>query len=176
MSVLTIVRLQPSKVQQSRLAFVLLEFIGTMKANLKKFEKLIERLAPAGFKVSSLAPDTWTKTQASFATAGIVTVWNGASESTLYSKPAVNFAFRAWHDSIHLKHGNDFSLRGEELTADRQIEQAWNATTDKSLRQFCQDVLTFEIVEQARLAVYTGEFLENQLASGLQYLAMKGWK
>ena len=40
-------------------------------------------------------------------------IWPGASERTIYGAPEVNWAFRAWHDSVHLARECDFSRAGE---------------------------------------------------------------
>lgn len=39
------------------------------------------------------------------------------SVRTIYSSPQVNYAFRAWHDALHLKLGAEFDAHGELLVA-----------------------------------------------------------
>ena len=54
-----------------------------------------------------------------------VPVWTGASVDTIWSAPAVNYAFRAWHDSRHLTLGAGFDLESERalcVDAVRQID------------------------------------------------------
>lgn len=56
-----------------------------------------------------------------------VPVWTGASERTIWSSPAINFLFRAWHDSHHLATGADFELDAERYLARRAAEQVHGA-------------------------------------------------
>ena len=42
-----------------------------------------------------------------------IPVWSGGSDCTIWSSPAVNYAYRAWHDSIHLHLGAGFDAAGE---------------------------------------------------------------
>lgn len=136
-----------------------LTMLGYSIEGIMELERLALKLAPA-FTVSSLAPDTWEKTQASFETDKLI-VWSGASDATIYSTAVANWYFRAWHDSIHLKYGFDFSLHGEARTCERQIAQAWQHCSREN-RKLMSDLLEIEIVEQARLAVYQGIFVSNQ--------------
>lgn len=84
---------------------------------LPVLERFILQRAPAHFP-SATAPDSYEKLLAwQKQTGGVghapLPVWDGASDKTIYSSPAVNYAARAWHDSTHLQHGYDFSLSGE---------------------------------------------------------------
>ena len=143
---------------------------------IREFEKLILSAAPQGFKIASEAPDTWAKVQASFARDGKIMVWSGESSNTVYSAPRVNWAFRAWHDSIHLAYGLDFSLQGEERTAERQCAALWKLTGNRKLRKFGEVLLEIEIVEQARVAIYSGKFIDNQREFVVNKLREKGLK
>ena len=49
--------------------------------------------------------------------AGRIPVWSGASTWTIWSAPAVNWAYRAWHDSIHWRLGVEFDPAGELAVA-----------------------------------------------------------
>lgn len=44
-------------------------------------------------------------------------VFDGGCDHTIYSSPAVNHAFRAWHDSIHAARGLGFTTMGEHCVA-----------------------------------------------------------
>lgn len=66
-----------------------------------------------------LAPNTYKDLVAN-QVSGLV-VWSGASEKTIYGDPSVNWAMRAWHDSIHLKLNAGFDVLGEKRVA---LEQA----------------------------------------------------
>lgn len=79
-------------------------------------ERILE-LAPR-FTLSDRAPNTFPELCAQ--AAGSLVVWPGASERTIYGCPRVNWAFRAWHDLIHLQLGADFTLEGEVRVAKEQ--------------------------------------------------------
>lgn len=129
---------------------------------LLQFEKIILKRCPTRFNVSNLAPDTWNKTQESYFNTGIITVWSGGSDKTIFSAPLINWCGRAWHDSIHLAHGYDFSLHGEEKTCEAQIADLYHITTNKELRQYGARLLECEIVGQADYYFKTGRFIDNQ--------------
>ncbi len=40
-------------------------------------------------------------------------VWNGASDSSVYTSPDANHAFRFWHDMLHCIECKDFTLQDE---------------------------------------------------------------
>ena len=42
-----------------------------------------------------------------------IPVWSGESDSTIWSAPAVNYLFRALHDSVHIQLGAEFDVEGE---------------------------------------------------------------
>lgn len=76
---------------------------------------------PMGYDVSNVAPDTYAALRRINIATGTVLVWNGASEDTIYSCPAVNYAARAWHDWCHLRGDYDFSMDGEAATCRMQV-------------------------------------------------------
>lgn len=71
------------------------------------------RVFPDGFDVSDDAPGTWKELKAHLDAGKRMLVYSGGSESTIYIDPAVNFAFRAWHDHLHWVNNYDFSVDGE---------------------------------------------------------------
>jgi hypothetical protein len=119
----------------------------------------IKKLAPK-FSASDFAPDTFEKLRSN-SVSGLV-VWAGASDSTIYGDPSVNHAFRAWHDSLHLKLNAPFTLEGERLVA---IEQARLVGSDTM-----GNILIGEIVGQAEYFAKHGEFPANQVEFMLNWL------
>jgi hypothetical protein len=79
-------------------------------------------LAPA-YRTAADAPDEYVALQTRTAADGILTVWNGASESAIYGA-AGNLAFRAWHDSIHVGRALTFAPDDEYRVADIQARQS----------------------------------------------------
>lgn len=129
---------------------------------LRAWESLcVQQAGKVRWQAQAQAPDTWDKVQASFAGDGIIRVWNGGSEQTIFSTPMANFAFRAWHDGVHLAHGLDFTLAGEERVCERQCAQVY-AIAPRGLRKQFARILEVEIVEQASAYVSSGMFVANQ--------------
>lgn len=54
-------------------------------------------------------------------------VWNGASETSIYSSPEVNFAYRAWHDWTHLQLQADIDQAGEYQVSLHHLRDAAHA-------------------------------------------------
>jgi hypothetical protein len=122
----------------------------------------ILKLAPR-FEAREIAPDSFEKLKAN-STASLV-VWSGASDKTIYGDSSVNHAFRAWHDSLHLKLNADFSSTGERLVA---LEQARLISGD-SLGM----VLMAEIVGQLEYFQVHGSFPVDQVEFIKQYVKGK---
>ena len=79
--------------------------------------RAILELAPR-HHVADFAPDTFAGIMQS---PGII--WAGASDGTIYGDAKVNHAFRAWHDSHHIRLGADFTLAGETRVCEAQIAE-----------------------------------------------------
>jgi len=81
-------------------------------------EAVILARAPAHYATPD-APSTLEDLRTAWANRGArgLPVFDGGCERTIYSSPAVNHAFRAWHDSIHVEHGFTFDGRGEFCAA-----------------------------------------------------------
>lgn len=66
------------------------------------------------FQAADIAPATFGEL---FSQGRTLTVWSGASDNTIWGEPSLNYKFRAWHDSLHIRTGLDFSVKAElELT------------------------------------------------------------
>lgn len=127
----------------------------------KALADAVIRLAPA-YVVIDDAPATLEDVRAYEAAHGVLAVWSGASDKTMWPTPEHNYAFRALHDSIHVKYGHAFDLAGEQDTA---------RDTEKYLRRHCPDLidedyraLWFEVVGQAVYEVHHGVFPQDQAA------------
>lgn len=111
-----------------------------MTAIDRDLNQAILLLAPV-FNVSDRAPSTFADIMRQ---GDPLTVWSGASDGTIYADPAVNWAFRAWHDATHIAGRYDFTLAGETATCEAQIRA--------------------EIVGQAQYAAAHGHFPVDQAA------------
>lgn len=125
-------------------------------------EFCLDRARGLRWQAQTQAPDTWEAMQASFTRDGILRVWNGGSEKTIFSMPQANFAFRAWHDSVHLAHGLDFSLGGEERVCERQIAEVYRFISDLTMRKGFAKILEIEIIGQTSEFLRSGRFVDDQ--------------
>jgi len=112
----------------------------------------ILRLAPR-FIVSDNAPDTLESLTRQNSSS--LVVWAGASDSTIFGDKSVNWAFRAWHDYLHLKLNAEFNEKGETIVA---IEQARQLRNDAQGR-----IITIEVIEQLNYFNKHGHFPVDQL-------------
>lgn len=92
-------------------------------------------------------------------------VWAGGSEATIYGDRAVNWAFRAWHDSIHRALKAPFTVEGERLVA---IEQA------RVIGGTFGEIIVAEVTEQAAYFERCGYFPHDQVSFMHQVLKQKG--
>ena len=121
---------------------------------------------PQGWHAADLAPNTYEELLEDVRlNAGHITVWSGGSDRTVYGNPTVNHAFRAWHDSIHVGRGWDFTMTGEKLVAATQATTAFAAGhTDLA------KVLLADVVGQAEYYGIHGAFPEDQIGFIQSYL------
>jgi hypothetical protein len=124
-------------------------------------ESFIRASAPPHFATPD-APGTLEGLQewaASAAPSDPLPVYDGGCERTIFSTPAVNHAFRAWHDSLHLAFGLGFDKVGEYGAAGLHMEAAAAA----GLLTEDQRALLFEVVGQFEYAAaHAGEFPADQ--------------
>jgi hypothetical protein len=126
-----------------------------------------ETLAARGIRwaVSPTAPDTWARLRAECSPLD-VTVWDGASDSSVYPETRDNYAYRAIHDSIHLSIGADFSTDGEHRAALAQGDTlaAWlNAQgLPAAVKARCMSLFWAESWGQVAHVVATGDFPADQ--------------
>ena len=116
--------------------------------------------ARLSYLVKDMAPASFPELCAS----GALIVWSGASEDTIYGSAAVNHMFRAWHDSLHLKLGADFSLAGETIVG---LEQA------RILGGGLGDIVMAEVVGQVEYLLKYGTFPVDQKQFVISYLKLK---
>jgi hypothetical protein len=123
-----------------------------------------------GFRVAEVAPQTYEEVIRQIDRHGIIVVWSGASEHTIFGHPGINYAFRAWHDWCHWRGGHDFSPSGEIAVAHMQREQliALYGDTPRT-RRWCK-IIEAEIIGQIGYREQHSEFPVNQYAFVVDYL------
>jgi len=77
--------------------------------------EIAHRLVPR-YIISDDAPSTFRQLKAHLDAGKTLVVAKEGSDRTIFADPAVNCAFRAWHDWSHYTGNYDFSLYGESAT------------------------------------------------------------
>jgi hypothetical protein len=127
-------------------------------------ELVQDQVSKLKYQVSDRAPGTYQELL-SQSTASMV-VWAGASDFTIFGDAAVNHAFRAWHDTLHISMGAKFTLEGERIVALEQarILSAYGDTYG--------DIVMIEVVNQAEYFQKTGNFPIDQKTFTLNQLKL----
>ena len=126
--------------------------------SFKDLERIVELMAPPFKAVDKGAPNTFEELL-EYKDKDILLVYSGGSDKTIWSTPQINFSFRAWHDSIHMRKGYDFSVLGEVLTAREHIMQLKRAGFDR----FC-NLFWIDIVAQRLFYAKYGRYVQDQEA------------
>jgi hypothetical protein len=123
-----------------------------------ELNRLILKHAPK-YNVSSFVPDSYDLLMRNI---GEMVVWDGASSNTIYADVNVNYAFRAWHDKLHIDLNADFSIEGESRVA---MEQARLLKSDSLGR-----IIIVEVIDQAKYFNANGFFPVDQVDFVLKQL------
>lgn len=122
---------------------------------------ITHRLFPLGFDVASEAPDTLDKLNQQMAS-GRMTVWNGASDQTIYGDAETNYAFRAWHDWAHWRYQLPFNREGERAAAFVQIAHLARLYGDDTDVSDMAALVLADVVGQVDEFAATGDYPRNQ--------------
>lgn len=106
------------------------------------------------YNVDDIAPNSFEELMRN---TGTIKVWSGASDNTIFHDPAINHAFRAWHDYCHKLLNADFSLQGELLVAQYQANIL-------GVNKLHGDLIMIEVYQQAKHFYDTGVFPIDQVA------------
>jgi len=96
----------------------------------------------------------------------IIPVWSGGSEKTIYGNPLVNYAFRAWHDSVPIQTGQGFTLPEETIVSHYQAGK---------LGGTFGEIINIEVIDQIKFFQKTNNFLDNQVEFCLKLLRERGF-
>jgi hypothetical protein len=123
----------------------------------------LTRAGFTGYHGAAVAPETF-EALAAVPRGGSLPIWNGECEHTIYGAPAVNIAFRAWHDAHHLLGPHPFTLDGERDACEAQVSDV-RAVCPPDLFPAVAALLRAEIVGQATILAETGAFPTDQVAA-----------
>lgn len=137
----------------------------SLETLIPELNKRILALAPKHFKVSDSAPQTFEALKREYAETGVIHVWSGASDTTIYGDASVNHAMRAWHDALHVELDADFTLDGERRVALRQAELIGCSKL--------APIILAEVLGQVEYFQTHGQFPKDQLAFVKAYLNNK---
>lgn len=130
---------------------------------------LANRCLPMGWHVEPnyhAAPKSLLELNATVNLRGM-TVWGGCSNYTIFGDAEHNYAFRAWHDSVHYRHQMPYDLSGEAAVAFVQCWQLFqNYGDDTEVTEWAALILT-EVIGQCLYEAQTGEFPLDQRAFDL---------
>jgi hypothetical protein len=123
---------------------------------------IAKRLFPSGFDVSDDAPDTYKKLKTHLDAGKRLVVFSGGSQHTIYADPAVNHAFRAWHDWTHWTGQHDLTFQGELAVYDAQRKHLIELFGDNSRTRYWSEIINAEIIGQATYFEYHKRFPVDQ--------------
>ncbi len=132
--------------------------------------EIATRVPPGGFDVAEEAPSTWAELKTHLDSGKRLVVYSGGSEETIYVDPAVNYAFRAWHDHLHYINQFDFSLDGETAVCDEQCRVLATMSRDeRQASRWCR-IIQAEVIGQKLYHRLYDLFPADQRAFVLSYL------
>ena len=125
-------------------------------------ERIADIVKGLSFTVSDSAPSTYSELVSRGSDS--LVIWSGGSDLSIYGDRAINYGFRAWHDSLHLSLGADFTLDGELLVAREQA---------RTLGDDIGDFLIAEVKGQAEYFSKNGCFPVDQYSFVKDYMGLR---
>ena len=141
------------------------------------------RLVPQGWRGHDKAPDNLRDLKALWENCarigGPVIVSDQHCDRTVFSGPAANMAFRAWHDYRHITEGAEFDDAGERavqdaMAADLRLYVRWLDVSSHQ-RGRASHLLRCENIGQLDYWRAFGRPPDDQRTFALGYLAAKGF-
>ncbi len=139
---------------------------SNLSAYLLNNAEIMEYLTGVEYEAADEAPNTYEALSQQWADCHTFAmpkfkVWNGCSETTVYTTQEANYAFRFWHDVLHCSLHLDFSLKSEIEIGKIQTRMVQEMFGNKSLEAMI--MLADTVGQSLYSANNNGEFPENQL-------------
>jgi hypothetical protein len=138
-----------------------------MRALIPELNSVVLGLAPQ-YTARPQAPETFQELMR----AEQLTVWDGASDRTIWGDARVNHAFRAWHDARHIDGLCAFDPEGEARACEMQCRDILAAYPRAP--KLWLDAIRAEVNGQVQFYVNTGAFPSDQVALVLSILRSHG--
>lgn len=138
------------------------------------------RLVPQGWRGHDKAPDNLRDLKALWENCsrigGPVIVSDQHCDRTVFSSPAANMAFRAWHDYRHITENSEFDDAGERKVNRRMAVDLyeWFDERGEPVNRRCYALLHCENIGQLDYWRAFGSPPADQRTFALGYLAAKG--
>lgn len=113
------------------------------------------------------APNSWTALKAwgyDAKPGDSMPVYDGGSDKTIYTHARYNYAFRAWHDKIHLDSGLGFNKLAEVMVSNIHVRQARRAMIMFNLTEEDFKALRYDVAGQVLYYYRYNEYVNDQAA------------
>ncbi len=117
----------------------------------------ILQLHNKGYRPVLDAPDSLASMADAWGNLPYYPVYSGASDKTIYSFAECNYAFRYWHDYLHILYGKDVDAEGEFFIAAKHVDAARMISPDAAA------LMRIETLGQTEYYLTNGVFPEDQL-------------
>lgn len=137
------------------------------KRSVREYEQyLLTQLGDKAYSVSAHAPSDLAGIDYTINSDCLI-VWDGASDSTIFSRSDINYIYRAHHDYAHAYYRLD-TVAQDELSLSRTLEAQAPTREIKAL-------INAELAGQVMYYLQHGEFPQDQKHFCIDYLTKKGW-
>lgn len=130
----------------------------------RALEALVINMAPRHHP-SRCAPDSWSLLKAwkkQSVPGESMPVYDGGSDKTIYSHARYNYAFRAWHDKVHLELDAGFGKLDEIRVCNEQVRQARARFVMLALSEEDIRAVIADVAGQVLYYYKHGEFVKDQ--------------
>ena len=147
-----------------------------MHTAIEVLEHVIKAKAPDHYP-DKFAPNSWDELKPwldVLEKGNPIPVYNGGSDHTIYSSDEVNYAFRAWHDAIHLVYGLSFSKEDELAVATIHYQQVLDYCREHGigvhLARQAANLIFADVAGQVEYFYTHREFVNDQAAFVYDYI------
>lgn len=139
---------------------------------------IANEVMPQGWDAIEEAPDTLADLKAYYARTGRIAVNATSRFGLTVGEPEAYYAFRAWHDLLHVLHdGSDrFTIPGERAVANLHREELVRRLGDTDKAHFFADLIQVEVDAANNLYVKTGAWPASPREFAIGWLLGKGWE